>query len=204
LEGIVFNSGQRRAGYWYRLAGTGPSSRAEPAAWDIIFRLKSGKGISMNTFAVAALASAIISIPAYAAKYEGLEQSRYDGSPKELSVWVGASPDCPISTERAYQVVSEAIQAAGAVPLRQSMQGIELSVTASCINPKTDGDLAAYIRVQFDNTMLSPEGQFRPTQGNYDEIVFAPAAGAGDYLLGVIKAQVAVAASDFVASNRAD
>lgn len=150
----------------------------------------------------AALFAVALVTSARAASFEGLAQSLYEGRAGELSYWVGTSPECPLSAEQAYQAVHAVIMNAGVTPLSQSMGGIELSVTVSCIASADPGNLAAYVRIQFDNTTTSPDGQFRPTQGNYDEIVFAPESMPGEYVLGVVSERTRAAVADFVESNQ--
>jgi len=138
---------------------------------------------------------------AWAHPYDGLQQSLYGGQSRELAHWVGVGGQCPFSGEVAERAVHQAIEALGVTPAARGLDGIELSVTVSCIKAGEDG-VSAYVRVQFDDTVTEPtEGQFRPDQGNYDQIVTVAGQDPTAYLLRVMTEQVLLAVTDFLDSN---
>jgi len=165
------------------------------------------KEIPMLRIALVALVALLVSFPASAEKYEGLNQKLYEGgSPDSLSIWVLSDKECPFTQEQLEAAVRGEIVRARIKPQNKNFDGLELTYQMTCMGVYRGGTHEGYIGAR----MLSFEewgpaygsrGSFQPLQGSYGGVMFSGLDGAKEYFLSAAKADIEKALTDFIESN---
>ena len=94
----------------------------------------------MLRIALVALVALLVSFPASAEKYEGLNQKLYEGgSPDSLSYWITSDDECPLTEAQLDRAVRGEIVRARVKPEKNSLSGLELNISVVCLKVVTGG-----------------------------------------------------------------